>query len=69
MFIVDNPDGANWERLYNLIRKLSMDKSPDKNPVALKWIKNAKAERGITESYVTTQIGKVVHKKKYKFHS
>ena len=67
MFIVDNSDGANWEgAVQSTYKKIgAWTKAPIKNPVALKWIKNAKAERGITESYVSTQIGKVVHKKKY----
>jgi len=67
MFIVDNSDGANWEgAVQSTYKKIgAWTKAPIKNPVALKWIKNAKAERGIKEGYVSNQIGKVVYKKKY----
>lgn len=51
MFIVDNSDGANWEGAVASVYKRigAWTKEPPKNPTALKWIKDAKAQRGIKE--------------------
>ena len=61
MFIVDNSEGANWEGAVTSAYKRigAWTKEPPKNPVALKWIKDAKAQRGIKESYTREQLPQI----------
>ena len=54
MYVLDNSDGARWQGAVQSAYKRigAWTKEEPSNPIAKKWIKNAKAERGITEEII-----------------
>lgn len=60
MIIVDNSDGANWQKgSLDAYKKMSkwIAKEP-KSPMAKKWIASVKAQRGITEDQMQEMMSK-----------
>jgi len=65
MIIVDNSEGANWQKgSTDAYKKMSKWVSqPPSSPMAKKWIASVKAQRGITESDLATIVNGILESK------